>query len=174
MKENKPLVSASELDALIIGWGETPSQSVDRFFPLRFWYLFLLTGSYAVWLLFWTDAVVNHMQAGPGDATRMARFLYFRGWFLLTVLAVGAYAYFNDWYFGVVFLGIFLLSCVNFAFDLFNVYGNVIAHPTPRVTIMLLIRMVGMWMTYLCLKNASRLPEVKDRMNIMLPFRRVA
>lgn len=172
MKENKPLVTASELEALIQDWGAVPNQSVDKFFPLRFWYLTLLTVSYCIWLLFWTDSAVQRMTSEPAEMVRMGRFLYFRGWFLLIVLLLGLYAYFKNWYPAIVFSAIFLMGCVNFVFDLFNVYAEVIAHPTPRLTVMLIVRLTGLWFVYLTVKNASRLPDVKDRMNLLLPFKK--
>lgn len=172
MKDSKPLVSAAELDALIQGWGASPNQSVDKFFPLRFWYLSVLALSFCVWLLFWTDTVVQRMTADPSDMVRMGRFLYFRGWFLLIVLSVGLYAYLRNWFPGIVFGAIFLLGCVNFVFDMFNVYAEVIARPTPRLTLVLILRLVGLWFVYLSVKNASRLPQVRDRMNLLLPLKR--
>ena len=172
MKETKPLVTASELEALIQDWGAVPHQPVDKFFPLRFWYLFVIASAYCVWLLFWTDAAVQRMTTDPTEMVRMSRFLYFRGWFLLTVLLIGTYSYFKNWYPAIVFSALFLLSCVNFIFDLFNVYAEVIAHPTPRTTLMLILRLLGLWFVYLTVKNSSRLPEVRDRMNLMLLFRK--
>lgn len=172
MKDNKPLVSAAELDALIQGWGSTPNQSVDKFFPLRFWYLSVLTLSYCIWLLFWTDTAVQRMTNDPSEMVKMGRFLYFRGWFIALILIAGLYAYFKNWYPAIVFGILFVLACVNFLFDLFNVYVNVIAYPTPRTTLMLIVRLIGLWFVYLNIKNSGRLPEVRDRMNLFLPFKR--
>ena len=171
MKENKPLVSAAELDALIQGWGAVPDQPVDKFFPLRFWYLFIIAFAYCVWLLFWTDSAVQRMTSDPSEMLRMGRFLYFRGWFLLIVLSLGCYSYIKDWYPGIVFGSIFLMGCVNFVFDMFNVYTEVIASPTPRLTIMLIVRLIGLWFVYLTVKNSGRIPDLRDRFNILLPFK---
>lgn len=170
--KEKPLVSAAELDALIQGWGASPHLPVDKFFPLRFWYLTVLVCTYCMWLLFWTDSAVQRMTIDPGEAVRMGRFLYFRGWFLLTVLAIGLYAYLRNWYPAMVFGALFLMGCVNFVFDMFNVYAEVISRPTPRLTLMLIFRLLGLWFVYLSVKNASRLPDVKDRLNILLMFRK--
>lgn len=174
MTQKNSLVSAAELDALIKGWGASPYHSVDKFFPLRFWYLFSITLAYCVWLLFWTDTAVQRMATDPSDTLRLWRFLYFRGWFIALILIAGLYAYFRNWYPGIVFAALFLLACVNLVFDLFNVYANVIAHPTPRTTLMLIARLVALWFVYLNIKNSSRLPEVRDRMNLLLPFKRDA
>ena len=46
-KDNKPLVSADELEALIQDWGANPHLSIDRFFPVRFWLLFTLVLMFA-------------------------------------------------------------------------------------------------------------------------------
>ncbi len=172
MKENKPLVSAAELDALIQGWGAVADQPVDKFFPLRFWYLFIIAFSYCVWLLFWTDSAVQKMTSDPSEMLRMGRFLYFRGWFLLIVLSLGCYSYIKNWYPGIVFGSIFLMGCVNFIFDMFNVYAEVIANPTPRLTMMLIVRLVGLWFVYVTVKNSGRIPDLRDRFNILLPLKR--
>lgn len=89
MKQDKPIVSAAELDALIQDWGSMPNQTVDRFFPLRFWFVTLITVFYCVYLLFWTDTVAQRMTSDPAEVVRMGRFLYFRGWFLLVVIVLG-------------------------------------------------------------------------------------
>lgn len=113
------------------------------------------------------------MASDPVEMMRMGRFLYFRGWFIIVILIFGLYAYFKNWYPAIVFGALFLIACVNFVFDLFNVYANVIAHPTPRTTLMLIIRLIALWFVYLNVKNASRLPDVKDRINVMLIFRKI-
>lgn len=172
--KQKPLVSIAELDALIQGWGSVPNQSVDKFYPLRFWYLTAITFMYCIWLLFWTDSAVQRMTSDPSDMVRMGRFLYFRGWFIAVLLVLGLSAYLRNWYPSVIFSALFITTCVNFVFDLFNVYGEVIAHPTPRTTLMLILRLMALWFVYLNVKNSSRLPDVKDRLNIMLMFRKDA
>ena len=61
----KPLVSAAELEALIQGWGASPHKSVDRFFALRFWYIFTVIFVAAVWLLFNTQAIAQSQSRTP-------------------------------------------------------------------------------------------------------------
>lgn len=174
MPSRKPLVSAAELEALVQDWGAVPDHSIDKFFPVRFWYLFLVTFFYCIYLLFWTDSVASRMTTDPSELVRMTRFLYFRGWFLLIVLAVGLYSYLKNWFPAIVFSTLFIMGCVNFVFDMFNVYYEIMSNPTPRVTLMLIIRLIGLWFVYLSVKNSSRLPDLRDRMNIMLPFKRLA
>lgn len=170
----KQLVSAAELEALMRDWGAAPNQTVDKFFPLRFWYLVTIGVFYFFWLLFFTNTAVHLMSADPVEMARMGRFLYFRGWFILLILIIGLYAYFKNWYPAIVFGSLFLVACVNFVFDFFNVYANVIANPTPRTTFMFILRLIALWFVYLNIKNSGRLPDIKDRMNLLLPFRKSA
>jgi hypothetical protein len=64
------------------------------------------------------------------------------------------------------------MGSVNFVFDLFNVYAEILANPTPKTTIALIARLLALWFVFLCVGNAGRLPAMKDRLNIMLPFKR--
>ena len=114
------------------------------------------------------------MTSDPAEMVRIGRFLYFRGWFIAVIMMVGLYAYLANWYPAIVFGGLLLVTCVNFVFDLFNVYAEVIAHPTPRTTLMLILRLIALWFVYLNVKNSSRFPDTKDRMNVLLMFRKGA
>lgn len=172
MNSNNPLVSAAELEALIKNWGSIPGKSVDKFFPLRSWYLFVIALIYAVWLLFGAESAAQHMTSNAFDADRMVRFLYFRGWFIVVLMIFGCYSYVKNWYPSIVLSCIFLVASVNLVFDMFNVYAAVIAHPSPRITLMLFLRMIALWFLYLGVKNSSRLPDVSDRLNLMLLLKR--
>lgn len=171
-ERKNPLVTAVELEALIRDWGAQPGTSVDRFFPFRFWYLLLITAGYGLWLLFSADTIALALSSHPTDISRLTKFLYFRGWFIAVILSIGGYSYFKNWYPAIVFSAIFLVGCVNFAFDLFNVYAEILAKPTPKTTLMLFLRIIALWFLFLSVRNASRLPDLKDRLNIFLPFKR--
>lgn len=54
---------------------------------------------------------------------------------------------------------------------LFTVYPERLASPNPFFTLFLLVRLTMLWSVFLAVKNASRLPQAKDRINIFLPFR---
>jgi len=56
--------------------------------------------------------------------------------------------------------------------DLFTVYPERLANPNPRFTLLLLIRMSSLWVLYMTVKNSSQLPDVKDRANLLLPFKK--
>jgi hypothetical protein len=113
------------------------------------------------------------MTSDPSEIIRMSQFLYFRGWFILIAIIVGLYSYINNWYLGITFLSMFLVGCVNFTFDLFNIYAEVLNNPSPRITAMFTLRIIGLWFIFLTFKNSSRIPELKDRFNPLLPFRKV-
>jgi phosphoglycerol transferase MdoB-like AlkP superfamily enzyme len=172
-KDNKPLVSADELEALIQDWGANPHLSIDRFFPVRFWLLFTLVLSVSTWLLFKANALALTLTTDPEYIQRLSNFLYFRGWFMLTILVIGCYSYFRDWYVGIVFSALLLMGGVNLVFDLFTIYPERLEKPTPMFTVLLLVRISALWMLYVTVKNSSRLPPLRDRVNILLPFKRL-
>lgn len=169
---NKPLVSAAELEALIQDWGALAHPKVDRFFPLRFWFLLAIAALYAGWLLFAPDFLPRTLSKDPTEIARLGNFLYFRGWFLVLMITLGVYAYYKNWYLGLIFSAMLLVGSVNFVFDLFNVYAERLSQPTPRLTLMMLLRLTALWFLYLSVKNISRLPAGLDRFNLLLPFRR--
>jgi hypothetical protein len=172
MKETKPLVSTEELEALIQGWGAMPSQSVDKFFPARFFYAFLVIFVTALWLLFNSASVAQTLSTDTLNQARLQHFLYFRGWFLLGVLTLGAYSYFRNWYPAIIFSAFLLIGLTNLISDLFTVYPERLASPNPFFTTFLLVRITLLWVLYIAVKNASRLPDAKDRANLFLPFKR--
>lgn len=172
MRDPKPLVSAEELEALIQGWGAMPSQSVDKFFPARFFYAVLVIFPAALWFLFDSASLAQSLSTDPLNQGRLQYFLYFRGWFMLGGLALGIYSYLKNWYPAIVFSTFLLIGLTNLVSDIFTVYPERLANPTPFFTVFLLMRLALLWVLYMSVKNASRLPEVKDRMNLFLPFKR--
>ena len=172
MKDNKPLVSADELDALIRDWGAQPNPSVDKFFPLRFWFVVFIAGAYAVRLLFFPEVMATKLSSEAIEIARLSKFLYFRGWFLTFAIVLASYAYIKNWYLGIIFFCVLLIGTVNFVFDLFNVYAEQLSKLSPMLTVLLLMRLMVLWMVYMSVKNVSRMPEGRDRINILLPFKR--
>ena len=88
------------------------------------------------------------------------------------MIVLGVYAYHKGWFLGLIFSAMLLVGSVNFVFDLFNVYAERLSQPTPRLTLMLLLRLMALWFLYLSVKNISRLPPGLDRFNLWLPFKR--
>lgn len=170
-ERNTPLVSAAELEALIANLGAGADDSVDKWTPWRFWYLVAVVTLYAAGLLMWPHLLANNLSVDPLEVGRLEHFLYFRGWFLAVVLGVGIYAYLRGRYTAIVFSAFLVLGVGNLVFDLFTVYPEKLADPTPSFTLLLALRLVALWCVYITVRNASRLPEVKDRANLLLPFR---
>ena len=67
---------------------------------------------------------------------------------------------------------IFLLGISNLVSDVFNVYWEKLTQPSAALTLVLMARVFVLWLVYICMRNATRLPEPGDRFNILLPFRR--
>ena len=168
---NAPLVSAAELEALISNLGADAQAPTDTWTPLRFWFLGLLVAGYVVALLLAPQQLAQNLSTDPLEVTRLERFLYFRGWFLLGVFGIGMYSYLRAWYTAIVFSSFLLVGVVNLLFDLFTVYPEKLANPTPSFTVLMALRLLAVWCVYLTVRNASRLPDLKDRGNILLPFR---
>ena len=171
MGKDTPLVSAEELDALIKGWGPA-RPSVDRFSPVRFWILAAIAGIYIYSTLFAANQMAARVAHDPLEISRIASYLYFRGWFLLAASVVFIYAYAKNWYVGIVMLCGFIVGVANLLSDIFNIYWETLPNPTPVFTVMLLLRVTALWLVFISLRNVARLPEGSDRFNILLPFRR--
>ncbi len=175
MTKTEPIVSAAELEALIRGFGaDSGPTTEDKFFPLRFWFVCLVGASYALALLFFSGDIATTLSIHQVEVERIARFLYFRGWFLVFGVSFVAFCYVKDWYLGIVLCAVALVACVNFSFDLFNIYAETLTNPTPRLTFLLMLRVFCLLMVFMCIKNISRVPLGKRRWNIFLPFGRRA
>lgn len=169
---NKPLVSAAELEALIVGWGQQNRPLVDRFFPLRFWFVAAVVFTYALALLLYPHVLAARLSSEPMVVNQMANFLYFRGWFLSGVLFIGVYAYLRTWYPGIVFGSFSLVGAINLVFDLFTVYPERLANPSVSFTLLMLLRLLALSMVFVSMRNAGRLPAVRDRLDLFLPWKK--
>lgn len=171
MVKNAPLVSAEELDALIKGWGSAVV-STDKYFPVRFWIITAVVLFYLYITLFASETIATKMSSDPVELARLKTYLYFRGWFLLGTFCIATYAYAKGKYAGLMFGVIFLLGISNLVSDVFNVYWEKLTQPSTALTLVLMARVFVLWLVYICMRNASRLPEPGDRFNILLPLRR--
>ena len=172
MNKNKEyLVSAQELEALISNWGGNSGKSVDVWAPARFWYMAAISVTYIFVLIFSPHRIAEGLSTDPAEVIRLTKFLYFRGWFLIAAVSIGFYGYLKGWYTAVVYAALALMGSVNLVFDLFTVYPEKLANPTPSFTFLMLIRLTALSFLFIGVKNASRLPAVKDRANLFLPFK---
>lgn len=172
MAEKTSLLSAAELEALIQSWGARPGRSVDKFLPLVFWYLLVLVAGHAALLLFDPDALARRLTSQPDEFVRISSFLYFRGWWLCGILFLGAVSYLRSWYPAIVFGSLFVAGCMNLLMDVFAIYWEALANPTKTMTVLILLRLIGLWCVFQTVRNARHLPEPRDRANILLPFRK--
>ncbi len=171
MTGKKPLLSAEELNALIGSWGaDTEEGKIDRMFPLRFWFLALLTLSGGVILLLNADGMAAKLTTDENFIKRLQNMLYFRGWFVCTMVAVGAYVYIKDKYIPLYSLVLLIISIVNFLFDMVVIFPERFGNPTILFTVSLLFRLIAIWCLYSNLRNCNNIPGLKDRFNIKLAF----
>ena len=172
MKENNPLVSAAELEALLSGVGTDRATKVDVYFPMRMYFLVFVIGSWIIRLLFFTDGIAAQLTHSAETAAKLIPYLYFRGWFLVVVLFLGIYSYHNNWYPALVGGGFLLSSTVNFLFDSFSVYAEALSNPSGKVTLFLLLRFFAMYLVFLHFRNAGRLPPKHERWNLLLAWKK--
>lgn len=172
MKNSKSIVSADELEALLSGTGTERAQKVDVYFPLRMYFLVFVIGSWIIRLLFFTDGIAIQLTQSTESAVKLIPFLYFRGWFLVVILFIGIYSYHNNWYPALVGGGLFLSASVNFLFDTFTLYAEVLGISSVKVTLFLLLRFFAMYVVFLQFRNAGRLPLKQERWNLRLAWKK--
>jgi hypothetical protein len=144
---------------------------VDVWFPLRVWFLLLITFAFASALLLTAPQMSVFLAREPALVELLTRFLYFRGGVVVAATVIGAWAYTTQWQVSRVFGLLTVISAVNLISDFFIVYPERLAHPTAGFVLQLALRLLAMTALYLCYRNAHRLPERADRFNILLPFR---
>ncbi len=172
MKEDKQLVTLQELNSLIGDLGKRYPHQIDNFFPLRFWFLITVAFIYAFNLLLTPGEIASRLAVEPIEIARLTKYVYFRGWFIIVITVIASYTYLNDWYFNIVIFCMFMIASMNFIFDFFTVYYVQIGTPTNLLTAIIMVRLSVVLVIFVGIRNLSRIPEKKDRMNILLPFRK--
>lgn len=172
MKEDKQLVTLQELNSLIGDLGKRYPHQIDNFFPLRFWFLITVAFTYAFNLLLTPGEIASRLAVEPIEIARLTKYVYFRGWFIIVITVIASYTYLNDWYFNIVIFCMFMIASMNFIFDFFTVYYVQIGTPTNLLTAIIMVRLSVVLVIFVGIRNLSRIPEKKDRMNILLPFRK--
>lgn len=169
-KKTSPLVTAEELEALISGWHDKKPNEIDAYFPLRIWFLILISMSFAIGLLFNSSYMTYFIANDPELNLRLLPYLYFRGWFIVIFLLIGAYSYFQNWHTLMMFSVMTAVACINLVSDLFIIYPERVADMNSSFAFLLAIRFISIYILYLCAKNASRIPDRGDRLNLLLPL----
>lgn len=172
MKQEKSLITVAELDALIANWGSDENADVDKFYTARLTFNVLVMLPFAIALLFYSTEIAQNLSSDPNYVDRVEHYLYFRGWFILLIIAIGAYSYLRSWYTAIYFSFCLVVASVNFVSDLFILFPEHLAHPTPYTTLSLIVRLILILVMYISVKNASRMPDAKDRLNPFLMFKR--
>ena len=172
MNKSKPLVGADELEALIQDWGSSNAKSIDNFYPLRILLITLLGGAHAVAMLFFPDDLAKNLSTNPLDIERIVNYIYFRGWFLFVAVLFGLYFYFKNYYFGIALCVLLLTGFINLLSDLFNIYGEKLAEPTPAFTLIIILRFICYYLVFISIRNISRIPPVSDRWKISLAWKK--
>jgi len=171
MDEKKPLLSTEELNALIGSWSpSSDGRQIDKFFPLRFWYLFVLTLLSGVGLLLNADGLAQNLTADPNFVERLRYMLYFRGWFIMAIIVLGGYVYIKDRFIPLYSFGFLIIALVNFFFDMVAIFPERLSSPTHLFTFSLIARILAIWCIFLNLRNCNNIPSVKNRFNIKLAF----
>jgi hypothetical protein len=121
---------------------------------------------------FFPEQGAAQLSPDPTIAEHLKGYLYVRGWYLLIILGF-VLTYVRGWYVGIVFATLTLLGVVNLMLDLFSLYAYRLSHPNAQFTVLMGIRFLALACVFLNAINAGRLPERKDRLNLLL-FRRRA
>lgn len=168
----KSRITHDELDALASNSGRDTNNSIDKWAPWRFWFVFCVMGAFAIWLLTSPAQIAETLTFLPAEITKLSAYLYFRGWFLVSAITLGAYAYIKNWHTGLVLGGLTALSVVNTMFDMFTIFPDLLAKRSPFFTAIIVIRVSVMILVISLVVNRHRLPTGRDRLNLLLPFKK--
>ena len=169
---SSPLVSAMELEALLASSSHPGGDPVDRFYPLRMWFLVLIASGYALAMLMFPHTLASWI-APDNLMTQMTRYFYLRGWVQLAALVLGIYAYLRSWYPGLTFGGIALVAFSMLLVDMVIVYPPLLTQPTPMFTALFALRVLGIVTLFLNMLNGQRLPPEAQRLNALLFIHRL-
>ena len=139
---NVPLISAQELEALITCPQENGVEGIDTYFPLKIWFISLFCGVSGAGLLLKSHELASLLAKDDAMVEWLTRFLYFRGWFVCMMVAVGAYVYIKDKYIPLYSLVLLIISIVNFLFDMVVIFPERFGNPTVIFTVSLLFRLI--------------------------------
>ena len=97
---------------------------------------------------------------------------FFKGIFALTLILIGIHSYVRNWHPGVTFSILFVVGLANFVYDLFGLYAAILHDPSPRITLVILGRLLVLWFLFDCVRNSGRIPDAPDRFNPFLFLKR--
>jgi hypothetical protein len=167
----KQLLSAEELEALLARPAHA-DLNPDNFFPLRLWVIGFAGFFWFIRLTVFTDQVANGLFADPLVREYMKTALYFRAWIMFAFMFMGFIAYSNGKYPALFFLGMFIVSAVNFVADMTIFYKDQFANPSLGFNLLLLFRLSMCYLLFVSIRNAKRIPAGKDKWNPFLIFQK--
>ena len=168
----KPRITNDELDALAFNSVSNNPITIDKWAPLRFWLVFVVMTPFAIWLLTSPVEIASALTKIPDEVNKLSAYLYFRGWFLFFTITLGGYAYIKNWHTGLVLGGLAALSTVNTMFDMFTIFPDLLAKRSPFFTAIVVLRVSVLFLVLSLVVNRHRLPIGRDRLNLLLPFKK--
>jgi hypothetical protein len=166
-----PVVSALELDALLAK-PNPGGVKIDKYFPLRLWFVVLVSGLWFIRLTFFTNLVATELFTNPAVRDYMMPALYFRAWVLFAFVSAGIWSYVNSKYHAITFALLLVASVFNLVFDLSIFYAERLTMQDPKTTFFILVRVILSYMLYVSMRNSYRMPQGRDKWNIFLPFKK--
>lgn len=167
----KPLITANELEALLSKPVEE-SIDVDPYFPLRLAILIFFSAVWFLRLTLFTNEVATDLFSNTDVRSYMMPALYFRAWILFVVISMGVWSYKSGKYPAILFGLLFVSSLFNLVFDVSVLYLDKLAQRDPRITFVILCRLLVSYILFISMRRAHRIPVGRDKWNIFLPFQK--
>ncbi len=170
-RPSTPLISPEEWQALQAQPSSSAQDDVDVWFPLRVWFLLIITAVFAAALLLSAPQMSVYLAREPVLVEMLTRFLHFRGLMVVVSTLIGAWAYLHQWQLPRVFGLLSVIAVVNLVSDFFIIYPERLANPTVGFFLQLALRLLAIAALFACYRNARRVPDREHRFDLLLPFR---
>lgn len=167
MLTNKQLISAQELDALLAK-PINASAPVDKYFPLRTFFLALVATAWFIRMVFFTDQVAIDLFSDSAVREAMKPAIYFRGWVVLASYILIFYAYNRKSLISIAFGFLLAGAFFNLISDFTVFYAEKISERDPLVTATLMFRFFIAYLIFLNMRNAKHVPQGFDKWNPLL------
>jgi hypothetical protein len=166
---NKPLVTADELEALLVKNDAVFTDTdIDKYFPLRVFLFSLGTTFWFLRLTLFTDVVAKDLFSDESTQQQMMTALYFRAWIVFISFTLILLAYKSEKFLAICFGIFFIASVFNILFDVSIFYAEKLAQRDAQVTFTLLIRIFFSYLFFVSMRNANRVPTGRDKWNPFL------
>ena len=167
----KQHLTAEELEALLARPIHT-DYVPDNYFPLRLWIIATAGIFWFIRLTVFTDDVATNLFSDSLVREYMQISLYFSAWIMFAFMFIGMLAYSTGKYPALFFLGMFVVSSVNFIADLTIFYKDQFANPTLGFNLLILFRFFMCYLLFISIRNAKRIPSGLVNWNPFLSVRK--